>query len=127
MKRTAFKYAAKPMKRRSGKAKQPKSAKGPMIDAAYRAGVKSRRCCTCGAAGPSDIHHCKDRPPADVDVYRYFPGYGETSADFDGIPLCRACHDMYHRNKGAFRALYGRDYTYIPTTRASLSDVEIDF
>lgn len=127
MKRTAFKYTPKPMKRRSGKVKQPKSATGPLLDPVHKAGVKSLPCCCCGAAGPSDIHHCKDRPPADVDVYRYFPGYGETSADYDGIPLCRACHDMYHRRKGEFRALYGRDYTYIPTTRATLLPLEIGF
>lgn len=121
MKRTGFKSNPKPMKKRSGKVRQPKSATGPMYDADYKAGVKALDCCCCGVSGPSDIHHCKDRPPIDVHVYRYFPGYGETSADFDGIPLCRVCHDMYHRHKGDFRALYGVDYQYIPTTRAEIS------
>lgn len=127
MKRTAFKSRGKPMQRKAPRAKTPKSATGPLLDPKYKAAVKSEPCCACGAPPPSDIHHCKDRPPADLKVYIYFPGYGETSADRDGIPLCRACHDLYHRKKGEFRAAYGRDYTHIPTTRATLSFMEVDF
>lgn len=127
MKRTGFKTRGKPMQRKRKQAKQPKSATGPMEDPIYKAGVKGLPCCACGAPPPSDIHHCKDRPPADLSVYRFFPGFAQLSADYDGIPLCRACHWLYHNKKGEFRAAYGRDYTHIPTTRATLRPMEIDF
>ena len=141
MKRTGFIARGKPfkvqarhrmkaqhrIKKRYGKPKHRKSAKGPMLDPAYKAGVKALPCCCCRASGPSDIHHCKDRPPADMDVYRYFPGYGETSADYDGIPLCRRCHDVYHRDKAEVHRLYGFDYQYIPLARALVFPMEIGF
>ena len=134
MKRTPFaRKASKPMQRKQMRAKAkkpkaaPKSATGLMVEPAYFGGVKSLPCCCCGAAGPSDGHHCKDRPPfVELGVYRYFPEYGQKSADFDAIPLCRACHDMFHRDHGAFAALYGPDYAYIPPTRATLSHMELD-
>jgi len=68
-----------------------------------------------------------DRPPADVSVYRYFGGIADRSADFDAIPLCRECHDMFHRNHGEFARRYGPDYQHIPATPAALSHMEIDY
>ena len=127
MKRTSFTSTRKPMKRKASKPRTRKSATGPLEDAAYFAGVKVLPCCCCGAAGPSDGHHCMDRPPSDVSVYRYFGGIADRSADFDAIPLCRGCHDMFHRNHGEFARRYGPDYQHIPTTRAALSHMEIKF
>lgn len=148
MKRTGFaQKARKPLRRTSSlnsmgqvlqrqkmraKAKTPKSAPksatGPMVEPAYFGGVKSLPCCCCGASGPSDGHHCKDRPPfVELGVYRFFPEYGMKSADFDAIPLCRRCHNMFHRNHGEFSRLYGPDYQYIPPTRATLSHMELDY
>ena len=141
MKRSGFKTRSKPlqakqvrqrirrrMKARSGKPKARKSATGPLVDIAYANAVREMDCCACGAPGPSDIHHCKDKPPADEKVYVYCPGYGERSADRDGIPLCRfGCHALYHRDPAKFHDLYGCDYQYIPTTRAAVYFMEIGF
>ena len=127
MKRTAFTSTRKPMKRKASKPRTRKSATGPLEDAVYFAGVKSLPCCCCGSAGPSDGHHCMDRPPADVSVYRYFGGIADRSADFDAIPLCRGCHDLFHRNHGEYTRRYGPDYQHIPATRAALSHMEIDY
>ena len=127
MKRTAFTSTRKPMKRKASKPRTRKSATGPLVDAVYFSGVKSMPCCCCGAAGPSDGHHCMDRPPDDVSVYCYFGGIADRSADFDAIPLCRGCHDLFHRNHGEFARRYGPDYQHIPTTRAALSHMEIDY
>ena len=127
MKRTSFTSTRKPMKRKASKPRTRKSATGPLEDAVYFAGVKSLPCCCCGSAGPSDGHHCMDRPPADVSVYRYFGGIADRSADFDAIPLCRGCHDLFHRNHGEYTRRYGPDYQHIPATRAALSHMEIDY
>ena len=127
MKRTAILSRGKPVKRKASKPRTRKSATGPLEDAVYFSGVKSLPCCCCGAAGPSDGHHCMDRPPADVSVYRYFGGIADRSADFDAIPLCRECHDLFHRNHGEYARRYGPDYQHIPTTRAALSHMEIDY
>jgi hypothetical protein len=120
MKRTPFKSTRKPMRKRSGKTKGRKSASGDLVDPDYLNAVRARPCIACGCAGPSDPHHCKDRPPADASPYVYFPGFGETSADRDAIPLCRADHDLYHRHKGEFHKRYGKDYTFIAHTRAAI-------
>ena len=121
MRRTAFKSTPKRMKQRSGKPKARKSASGPLEDAKHLDNVREGPCCTCGVDGPVDPHHCKDKPPAGNDIYVYCPGYGETSADRDAIPLCRYCHDLYHRHKAEFHARYGKDYEYIAETRERLA------
>mgnify|MGYP003637120871 CR=1 FL=1 len=127
MKRTTFSTKQRqPMKRKASKPRTRKSATGPLADPTYFARVKSLPCCCCGAAGPSDGHHCKDRPPADLRVYRYFGGHADRSADFDAIPLCRACHDLFHRDHGEYARRYGPDYQHIPPTRATLSEKELD-
>lgn len=126
--RVPFVSKPKPMRKKASKPKTRKSATGPMVEPEYADAVRGEDCCACGASGPSDIHHCKDRPPfVELGVYRYFPEYGDTSADADGIPLCRFCHNLYHRKPDVFHAKYGVDYQYIPTTRAALRKVELSF
>ena len=129
MKRTAFTSTRKPMKRKDSKPRTRKGATGPLVDEAYADAVRGLPCATCGRAGSSEIHHCKDRPPFDIKLYRYFPGHGEKSADFDGIPLCGpdGCHRLFHTDHGEFSRRYGPDYQHIPTTRAALSHMEIKF
>ena len=123
MKRSGFTNRGKPMKRKASKPKaRPKSATGPMVEPDYANGVRGLPCAACGRSGPSEIHHCKDRPPFDESPYRYFPGHGEKSADFDGIPLCGpdGCHRMFHTDHGEYARRYGPDYQYIENTRKAL-------
>lgn len=128
MKRTAILSRGKPMKRKASKPRTRKSATGPLVDLAHLDGVRGLCCCACGAPAPSDPHHCKDRPPfVELGVYRFFPEFAMKSADFDAIPLCRPCHDLFHRNHGEFSLRYGPDYSYLPTTRATLEPMEISF
>lgn len=95
---------------------------------AYLAKVRAQHCVTCGAPPPNDPHHCRDMPPlAEQGLYTRLPGAGLKSADEDAITLCRSCHDMFHRNRGQFRSLYGYDFEYIFVTRAAASNEEIRF
>ena len=115
-------------KRKPRKPRKRKSATGPMEDPVYLEKVRGEPCNGCGRHGPNDAHHCRGRPPSkDISVYRYFPGAGETSADFDAISLCPSCHSLFHLDRPEFIRRYGPDYQFIPKTRASLSDGEIDF
>lgn len=49
--------------------------------------VRARPCCYCTAPGPSDPHH-----------YRGVKGTGCKPSDLFTVPLCRRCHDNFHRN-----------------------------
>ena len=122
MKRSGFKQRGKPMRRKASNPKsQPKSATGQMLEPWRLAEVRRMNCAACGCGAPVDPHHCKDRPPfADLGVYRYFPGYKEQSADADAIPLCRACHTLYHADHGEYARRYGPDYQHIKNTRKAL-------
>ena len=104
--------------------RQPK----PPANPDYLRKVRELPCAACGAPAPSEAHHPKDRPPfEEMGTYKFFPSYGQKSADEDAIPLCRACHDMYHRSTGEFHRRYGPDYSYIPLTRENLKTEEVDF
>lgn len=54
----------------------------------YLAHVRALPCCSCGAAGPSDPHHWS---------HSRRRGVGTKLDDLLTIPLCRRCHDEYHR------------------------------
>ena len=128
MKRTDFtQKQRKPMARKAKNQRQPKSATGPMLEPWRIDAIHALPCAACGCSGPCEAHHSKDRPPADLRVYRYFPGYGEKSADADAIPLCQPCHAMFHTDHGEFARRYGPDYQYIPQTRAEIEPMEIDY
>ena len=104
--------------------RQPK----PKASPDYLRRVRELPCAACGAPAPSEAHHPKDRPPfEELGTYRFFPGYGQKSADEDAIPLCRVCHALFHTDHGEFARLYGPDYSYIPPTRATLDDMEVEF
>lgn len=100
---------------------QTKAEKVPR-DPAYLRAVKEMACAACGKPGPSDAHHCRDQPPFNErHIYRQLPGAGRKSSDYDCVPLCKTCHqtgpEAYHRNRGAFHAIYGPDYSMIQATR----------
>jgi hypothetical protein len=52
----------------------------------YLAFVRARPCCLCACPGPSDPHH--------------FGAHGTSIKcdDLFTVPLCRACHDEWHRS-----------------------------
>ncbi|HHH29077.1 MAG TPA: DUF968 domain-containing protein [Polyangiaceae bacterium] len=56
----------------------------PTRDAKYLEHVRSRPCCICLAAAPSDPHHFGPR------------GLGQKTDDRRTVPLCRRCHDRWH-------------------------------
>lgn len=58
---------------------------GPARSDAYLAYVRSKPCMFCGADAPSDPHHVGSR------------GMGQKTDDLRCVPLCRRCHDAYHR------------------------------
>jgi len=47
--------------------------------------VRGLPCCSCGHPSPSDPHHFGPR------------GLGQKTDDTRTVPLCRACHDTFHR------------------------------
>lgn len=94
---------------------------------AYLARVHELPCVCCGAF-PVEAHHCRDMPPFDErGRYERLPAAGRKSGDRDAIPLCPNHHAMFHLQRSGFHALFGVDYQYIATTRATLDDMEIDF
>ena len=112
------------------RAKKRSENKTEYEDPVYLTKVRLLPCVACGAPAPSEAHHCRDRPPNDEQgLYTRLPGGALKSGDRDAIPLCRRCHDLFHRHRGEFNAKYGPDYGFIAPTRATLSDdpAEIDF
>ena len=104
--------------------KAPKAKPNP----AYLKRVRGEACVTCGAPPPNDAHHCRDLPDfLERGLYTRLPGAALKSADEDTITLCRACHDLFHRHRGDFHAMYGRDFEYLFVTRGALSNDEVDF
>jgi hypothetical protein len=131
MKRTGFTNKRKPMKKVSRKRKEYRASDAGQDGLAYMGKVKTLPCCICGKHGPSDAHHCKDKPWSDqVNPYEQEPCAGRKSGDRDTIPLCKSCHQdgpmAYHGpNPDAWRERNGPDFFYIPETRklvAAMSD-----
>ncbi len=120
----------KPLPRTSRKrAKQHASSEGK-ADLAYMGRVKQLPCCVpgCGAAAPSDAHHCKDKPPQVLEnVYQKLP-WGCKSGPKDTIPLCKIHHqhgpDAYHVSPARWNEANGPDYGYIIETRRQLGESE---
>ena len=50
--------------------------------------LREQDCLACGVGGPSDIHHVKSR------------GAGGGDDAFNIIPLCRVCHERWHKMGG---------------------------
>lgn len=125
MRRTPFNSKPKPMRRKAKNQRQPKSAKGPMLEPWRIDAIHGLPCCACGRSGPVEVHHCKDRPPfLELWRYRFFPEYGMKSADADGIPLCPPCHWLFHNNHGEYARRHGVDYQHIAATREDISHME---
>jgi len=78
------------------------SGREHQIDRAYRRFVRRRYCAGCGALGPSEAHH----------VRSWGSGHGDWLDDGTGnlAPLCRGCHDLFHRRgRESFAELTGVD------------------
>jgi hypothetical protein len=92
-------------------------------DPAYIGEVKALDCRACGRHGPSDAHHCRDKPDFDErGLYSRLPAMRRKSGDRDAIPLCTECHWLFHNRRGEFHALYGKDYRMIASIRSALDD-----
>ena len=99
------------------KAARKTSAEG-RADAAHLDAIRALPCAACGRAGPSEAHHCRDRPDYhERHLYDRLPGAGQRSADRDAIPLCSNHHRMFHLLREEFHAQYGRDYYMIAQAR----------
>lgn len=115
----------KGMRRKSKKRAAQEASPEGRSDLEYMGNVKQEPCCACGKPGPSDAHHCKDKPPAgEPHAYKRLP-IGCKSHARDTIPLCKMCHqdgpEAYHRSPVAWRAKHGPDYGFIPSTRAAVA------
>lgn len=62
--------------------------RGRLRSGAYLDHVRALPCCSCGAPGPSDPHHWS---------HSRRRGVGTKLDDYLTAPLCRRCHDEYHR------------------------------
>lgn len=49
--------------------------------------VRAQPCCACSAPGPSDPHH-----------FAGAKGTALKASDAMTVPLCRTCHDYWHRH-----------------------------
>ena len=90
----------------------------PIKDRAYMEKVATLPCIACEAK-PVEVHHCRDKPDHDErHIYERIPGGAMKSGDRDTLPLCPACHDMFHRDRATFHHLHGRDYRLLPLVRS---------
>ena len=123
--RTTGLKPSKPMRKVSKKKATYRASKEGREDLAYMGEVKKLPCVVCGAPGPSDAHHCQDKPPKDMGwIYEQMPAAGRKSGARDTIPLCKWDHqdgpEAYHRGKKSWRAKHGNDYDYIKQTREAV-------
>ena len=98
MKRTGFKRPGLPRARharpelaRPPDYTQPEAAEEqpkdpPARRRAYLTYVRAHDCCVCQKPGPSVAHH-----------HGHGGGMAQKTDDFRCVPLCRTCHEAYHR------------------------------
>ena len=114
-------FGFRPMARVSPKRRKQHASKEGKADLAYMGRVKELDCCICGRAGPSDAHHCNDKPPKLLEwIYQKLP-WGCKSGPRDTIPLCKRHHqdgpEAYHVSPESWNEANGPDYGYIEQTR----------
>lgn len=120
----------KPMRRISPKKAKYRSSDEGKAGLHYMGLVKDLPCCVCGKPGPSEAHHCQDRPPHGVaHPYNQLPCGGRKSGDMDTIPLCTECHSDqyplgYHKSPERWNERHGADWTYIEATRQAVAELE---
>lgn len=68
----------------------------PWRSEAFLGSVRAEPCMGCGAPPPSDAHHCA-HPSADRRITRH--GTGQKHSDQFAVPLCRICHESWHRRR----------------------------
>lgn len=121
MKRTGFSSKPKPLERKPFTSKPKRIKQRSAKKAAYMASddgkagmaymgqVKALPCCVCGAAPPSEAHHCRSD--------------GMARDDLKTIPLCIPCHrgpNGYHLSKRTWHANNGKDHEYIAETKRQI-------
>ena len=83
-------------------------------DKAYMAAVAELRCCACRMRPCEEVHHCRG--------HEFGTGMGLKASDRDTIPLCRPCHDEYHRHgRDTWEQKYGRQKDLVAETQAQIS------
>lgn len=103
-----------PIRQVSKKRKAHRSSKDGKAGLEHMRQVKMLPCIICGAAPPSDAHHCIcDR-------------YGTSKvSDFETIPLCKNHHqvgpDAIHNGKKSWVEKYGPDHSYLEQVRQLLA------
>lgn len=108
MKRSPMKRG-KPLKPRSDKKIAYRASEAGMAGLAHMLAVKGLPCCVCGAAPPSEAHHCRSG--------------GMARDDMKTIPLCVACHRGprgYHAAKRTWEAENGPDHGFLPSVARDL-------
>ncbi len=112
MKRSAFKTRGKPLQAKTPLAKQSPKRKAYRASAArleaveHMLRVKALPCVVCGAAPPTEAHHCT--------------GGGMARDDWAVLSLCKPCHLRYHARKRTWIAENGQDFELLPRVYAIL-------
>ena len=130
----APKKPRKPMPRKSKKRIAQHASPEGKNGLSHMGAVRSLPCIGCGTTRNVKAHHCKDKPPKDMEwIYEVIP-YGCKSGPTDTIPLCDpGCHKDsgygYHDNRPEFHRRHGFDYLHILPTRAAVAAMlgEIDY
>ena len=83
-------------------------------DQAHLDKVRNLPCVVCSAPPPSDPHHPRGA--------KWGTGTGLKAGDDKVIPLCRMCHDEYHRlGRDTWEARYNTHEVYLEQTRGKMS------
>jgi hypothetical protein len=99
--------ARKAMRKRSPKRAAYMASQERTDAVAHMLAVKALPCVACGAAPPSEAHHCTAN--------------GMARDDWATIPLCYACHrgpQGYHAAKRSWVARHGQDVDFLPIVAA---------
>lgn len=68
------------------------------LEKEWQGWLKLRPCAACHSRGPVDVHHC---------VGSTYSHNKQLIGHWFCLPLCRRCHDMFHKQKSEFRLAFG--------------------
>jgi hypothetical protein len=94
------------MRKQSPKRKAYRASAERTEAVAHMLRVKALPCIVCGAAPPTEAHHCT--------------GGGMARNDWAVLPLCQPCHLRYHSRKRTWVAENGQDFELLPRVYALL-------
>ena len=106
-KRTPFNPTRKPMPQQSAKKRAYRASSDGRAALAHMQAIKALPCIVCGAAPPSEAHHCRSDCMA--------------RDDLKTIPLCKPCHLLYHARKRTWHKANGKDYDLLPIVAEMLN------